>query len=90
MNVYMKGGLVRGCGFTFRNTSEECIREPPLHEQGGAESSHGNVEGVWLTHKVGAPWDEETGRDMPHQFGGGFQGLVEVLEVSSYIVSYPD
>ena len=46
MNVDMEGGLIRGCGSPFGNTSEDLIGEPPLHDQGGAEASHGNVAGV--------------------------------------------
>ena len=43
--------------------------------RGKAETSHGNVTGVLLTHKVGSTWNEETYREMPHLFGGGFQKL---------------
>ena len=46
VNVDMEGGIVRGCGSTFRKTSEDWIVEPPFHEQGGAEASHGDVAGV--------------------------------------------
>ena len=49
-----------------------------MQEQGGAEDSHGDVAGVILTHKVGAPWDEETDWEMSHQSGGGIQELAEV------------
>ena len=57
--------------------------------RGGVEASHGDVAGVWLTHKVGASWDEDTDRVMTHQFGGGFKELLEVLEVSSCGIAYP-
>ena len=78
MNVDMGGGLVWGYGSPFRRKSEDRIGEPPLQEQGGAESSHGDVAGVLFTHKVGVPWDVETYWAMPHQFGGGLQELAEV------------
>ena len=71
--------LVQGCGSPFRKTSEELIGEPPLYEQGVVEASHGDVAGFWLTHKVGAPWDEETDRVVPHKISGVFQELAEVF-----------
>ena len=93
MNSWMliwKCGIVQGCGSPVMKTSENWIGYPPLHDQGEAVASHGNVAGVWLTHKVGATWDEDTDRVMPHQFGGGFQELAEISEVSSCRVAYPD
>ena len=61
-----------------------------LQEQGGAEASRGNVSGILLNQKVGSPFDEETDWEMLHQFSGGFQELVEVSEISSYVVPYMD
>ena len=58
VNIDTKGRLFRLCGSPFRNTSENLIGEPPLHEQNKVEASHGNVAGVLFTHKVGAPWYE--------------------------------
>ena len=74
----MEGGLVQGCGLSFGNTHEDWIVDPTLQEKGGEEASHGDVASVWLTHKVEAPWDEETNKAMTYQFGGGFQELAEV------------
>ena len=42
---------------------------------------------------MGAPWDEETDLSMPPQFGGGFQELADLAEVSDISgcgVAYPD
>ena len=61
-----------------------------MQEQGEAEESQGNVSGVRLTHRVGGPWDKETDWLMPHQFGGRFQELVEVSEISGCGVACPD
>ena len=69
VNVDMKGGLVRGRGPQLRKTHEDLMGEPLLQEQEEAEASHGDVAGVRFTHKVGAPWYEETDRVMPNQFG---------------------
>ena len=55
-----------------------------------AYSSHGDVAGVRLNHKVGGPWDEENDRVMPKIFGGGFQELAEVSEISSCVLAYLD
>ena len=60
-----------------------------MQEQGEAEAYHGDVAGVQLTHKVGAPWDGETDQEMPNQFGGGLQELSEVSDISRYRVAYP-
>ena len=86
----MEGGLVRGCVSPVRKKSENWIGESPLNEQGEAEAIYVHVTGVWLTHKVGEPWDDDTYRAMPYQFGGGFQELAEVLEVSSCGLAYLD
>ena len=59
-----------------------------LQDQGGAEASRGDVSGILLNQKVGSPLDEETDRAMLHQFSGRFQELVEVSEISSYVVPY--
>ena len=75
LNVDMKGGIVRGCGPPFEKTSEGLIGELPHQEQGEAEAARGNVAGVQLNHKVGAPWEEATDQAMPHQFVGVFQEL---------------
>ena len=48
------------------------------------------MAGVQLTHKVGASWDEDTDRAMPHQFGGLFQEVAELLDILSCGVSYMD
>ena len=61
-----------------------------MHEQGKSEAPHGDVAGIWLTYKVWAPWDEYTDREISYQFGGGFQDLADVSEVSSCGVAYPD
>ena len=60
-----------------------------MQEHWEAEASNGDVAGVLLTHKVEAPWDKETNGAMPHQFGGGFQDLEEVFEISICGVVYP-
>ena len=57
---------------------------------GVSEAPPVDVAGVWLTHKVGEPWHKETDREMPYQFGVGFQELAEVSEVSTCEVSYMD
>ena len=46
-----------------------------MKEKGEAEAPHHDVSGVQFTPKLGLPWDKETDREMPHQFGGGLQEL---------------
>ena len=90
INVDMEGMIVRGFGLPFEKISEGLIGDPPFKEKVEAEAFHGNVPGVRLTHKVEAPWDEDTGWAITRQFGGVFQELAEVSEISSCVVAYPD